>query len=94
MQCNTSAQCAAEANTICEDGSCQPCDVCPSGCAFTSVQAAIDFNAPQLQTIRVCAGTYAGDLTIERSLTLIGAGDAQDAASNTILQGSGDRIRW
>lgn len=89
VQCVTTAQCTAAPNTICEDGSCQPCDVCSSGCAFTSVQAAIDFNAPQLQTIRVCPGTYTGDLTIVRNLTLIGAGDAADATSNTILQGTG-----
>lgn len=89
VQCVTTAQCTTALNTICEDGSCQPCDVCTSGCAFTSVQAAIDFNAPQLQTIRVCPGTYTGDLTIVRNLSLIGAGDAADATSNTILQGSG-----
>lgn len=89
VQCLTTAQCAVQPNTICEDGSCQPCDVCTSGCAFTSVQAAIDFNAPQLQTIRVCAGAYTEFLTLERGLTLIGAGEEADANSNTILQGIG-----
>jgi parallel beta-helix repeat protein len=77
---------------------CQPvppvpaCDVClPAGaCAFATVQAAIDATAPQLSTIRVCAGTYVGNPLIERPLTIIGAGDGEDPATNTILQGTGE----
>ena len=66
-----------------------PCDVCPSGCTFKKVQAAIDAENPQLSIVRVCPGTYVGDLLITRSLTLIGAGDGDDPSTNTILQGSG-----
>jgi hypothetical protein len=65
-----------------------PCDVCPSGCTFFSVQAAIDANNPQLSTIRVCPGDYVGNLTIPRSLTLIGAGDGDHPPTNTILHGT------
>jgi hypothetical protein len=66
-----------------------PCDVCSSGCPFTTVQAAINATSPQLSTIRVCPGTYVGNLSIERPLTVIGAGDGADPATNTILQGTG-----
>jgi hypothetical protein len=51
------------------------------------VQAAIDFDAPQLTTIRVCPGTYVGNVDIPRDLTLIGAGDGT-GAGNTTLQGN------
>ena len=55
---------------------------------FTSVQAAIDdLGAPT--TITVCEGTYTGDITINRDLTLIGAGDGANPSFNTILQGTG-----
>jgi hypothetical protein len=67
------------------------CDVClPAGaCAFATVLAAIDASAPLLSTIRVCAGTYVGDLLIERPLTIIGAGGGEDPGTKTILQGTG-----
>src|SRR5437016_1039898 len=38
-------------------------DVCPSGCAYTSIQAAIDAALPNT-TIRVVRGSYAGPFTI------------------------------
>lgn len=85
VACTSTTQCPA--NTICmPDGSCQPCDVCPSGCSFMGVQAAIDSDTPQLTTIRVCPGTYVGNIEIPRDLTLIGAGDGT-GAGNTTLQG-------
>lgn len=80
---------ACPGTALCDaSGACLACDVCPSGCPFTSVQAAIDATSPRLSTIRVCAGIYAGNLTITRDLTLIGAGDG-NAAGDTILQGTG-----
>jgi len=51
------------------------------------VQAAID-AAIGGETIRICAGLYTEDLTIDQDLTLIGAGDG-NSSGNTILQGSG-----
>jgi hypothetical protein len=82
-------------NSLCRSGTCQACDVCQTvgACAFTSVQAAINATSPQLSTILICPGTYvenAGDgssaVRIVRSLSLIGAGDGADAATNTILR--------
>jgi hypothetical protein len=80
------------AQQICIDGtSCQACDVCASGCTFSSVQAAIDAASPGA-TIRVCPGTYAESaasfaaIHIFQPLTLIGAGEGADPATNTILR--------
>jgi hypothetical protein len=83
----TSATCGG--TSICVRGTCQPCDVCESGCLFTSVaQAVAAANAGE--TIRICPGLYTENLTIDKSLTLIGAGDG-NGAGNTILRGSGTR---
>jgi hypothetical protein len=68
-------------------GTCPPCDVCASGCPFTSVQAAIDAAAPG-ETISICAGTYTETLTIDKDLTLRGAGDG-DGSGDSILRGPG-----
>ena len=59
------------------------CDVCRSGCAFTSVQAAIDAANPE-DTIRLCPETYLEHLFVEKNLTLLGAG-----ADRTALDGGG-----
>ena len=47
--------------------------VCPSGCPFTTIQAAIDAAAPG-GSIAVKAGTYKERLKISKNLTLAGAG--------------------
>lgn len=80
--------------TTCSQGACicnlcANCDVCASGCAFTSVRAAINAAVPG-DTIRICAGTYVGNVVIGKNLTLIGAGDGADPATDTILLGTGD----
>ena len=69
----------------CFAGACH-CDVCGSGCAFSSVQAAID-AASSGATITLCAGTYIGNVTIGKNLSLMGAGDA--GAGETRLTGTG-----
>ena len=71
----------------CQSGACQ-CDVCDHGCAYDSVQAAVA-DAAGPTTIRICAGTYHEDVTIDRHLTLIGAGDG-DGPGDTILKGTGN----
>jgi hypothetical protein len=61
-------------------------DVCASGCEFTTVQAAVN-NRPAGSTIRVCAGTFGGRVTIAKDITLVGLGDGDNDATNTILDG-------
>jgi hypothetical protein len=71
----------------CFGGACR-CDVCADGCRYPTVQDAVaDVDGPS--TITICAGSYGGDVTIGRDVTLLGAGDGDDPAGNTILQGTG-----
>jgi hypothetical protein len=71
--CTNQSQCPA--NTICTgSGACLTCDVCASGCPFTSVQAAIDAR-PDQRTFAICRGEYVGNLTLNRDVELIGARD-------------------
>jgi len=56
--------------------------VCPSGCAYTVIQDAVD-AAPDGATVQVGVGTYTQTVTISKSLTLAGAG-----AGQTIIDGN------
>lgn len=79
---------------FCDKGSCLACDVCAEGCDFDSIQAAIDAANFKVEpiTVVVCPGAYLnekGRVEIRDrhpAVTLIGAGDGSDSASNTILQ--------
>jgi hypothetical protein len=42
-------------------------------------------------TIYVCPGLYQGNIDVGQSVTVIGAGQGNDPASNTIVQGTGTR---
>ncbi len=55
------------------------CTVCAQGCAYTSVQAAID-AASVGDTIAICAGRYTENLTISKNLTLSGPSADNPAA--------------
>jgi len=55
--------------------------VCPSGCSFTTISAALA-AARDGDKITVAPGTYAGGFTIEKSVTLKGAG-----AGDTVIAG-------
>src|SRR6266516_1807361 len=57
--------------------------VCPSGCAFSQIAAALA-AAKNGDTIVIAAGTYTGGLTVDVSVKLIGAG-----AGQTIISGGG-----
>lgn len=82
--CADDASCCPRTKGLsCQDGTCQRCDVCLSGCEFSSVQAAIDDSAAG-ETIHVCAGVFAERLVINTNVTLIGGGDG---ANGTTLDG-------
>jgi fibronectin-binding autotransporter adhesin len=57
--------------------------VCPSGCAFTQVAAAVA-AAKDGDTISIAPGTYAGGFTVDVSVKLVGAG-----AGRTVISGGG-----
>lgn len=57
--------------------------VCPSGCQFSQLAPAIA-AAHNGDTIAVAAGTYAGGVTIDKSIALTGAG-----RSATVIRGGG-----
>jgi hypothetical protein len=61
-------------------------NVCPSGCAFTQIAAAVA-AAKDGDSISVAPGTYAGGFTIDRSVRLAGAGPGR-----TIISGGGPVI--
>ncbi|MDQ2655731.1 MAG: hypothetical protein M3Z20_22105 [Chloroflexota bacterium] len=71
------------ANSICHDGACQACDVCPT-CSFKSIQDAV--NDSGQGTIYICPGTYYDTLTIDRDCALIGAGQGE-GPDDTVLDG-------
>lgn len=70
-----------------------PLDVCPSGCTYTTIQAAVD-NAAPFDTIDVSAGNYPENVIIDKSLTVQGANvastivDGTDSDSVFVIDGS------
>ncbi len=92
--CTSTTQCGNR--EICDDGSCEACDVCPGAgnCTYESPQQAIEagYTAGASEiTARICPGTYTRVYkhVHEPDVTLIGAGDGNDPASNTILDDPG-----
>jgi hypothetical protein len=61
-------------------------NVCPHGCAYSQVAAAVA-AAGNGDTVNIAAGTYHGGLAIDKSLTLNGAG-----ARQTTIRGGGPVI--
>lgn len=76
------------AKQVCDEGVCQACTVCASGCSATSIDDAI-FITPAGGTVRICPGRYADQRSlafITKSLTLVGAGVGPNG---TILDADG-----
>lgn len=66
--------------------------VCPSGCAYTTIQAAID-AAANGDTIQIAPGTYPEQLTDTKSLTLVGAGLGATVIAPTSLAADATGMR-
>ena len=60
----------------------KPYTVCAKGCKYTAIQAAVD-DAADGGTIAVGPGVFAGGVTIEKNITLAGAG-----AKRTVIAGT------
>ena len=58
-------------------------DVCPSGCTYDTIQAAID-DAADGDTITVAAGSYNENVTVNKQLTIVGAG-AESVTVNALV---------
>jgi hypothetical protein len=58
-------------------------DVCPSGCPYAQLAPALA-SAKDGDTIKIAPGTYAGGVTIDVSVKLVGAG-----AGQTVISGGG-----
>src|SRR5438093_1423800 len=54
--------------------------VCPSGCPFTTIGAALA-AAANGDKIQLAAGTYGGGFTIDKSVTLLGVGSGKTTIS-------------
>jgi hypothetical protein len=89
--CGGTLQCGScSGDAICVDGACQSCTItCPAGA--TDCAAALEATMAAGGTVYVCPGLYEGDLLLANSVTVIGAGEGNDPASNTILKGTGAR---
>lgn len=85
--CTNDAQCCPKTKgRMCRQGTCQPCDVCRTGCEFRSIQDAIDTLAPGA-TIRICPGTFGERLAIGSDVTLAGVGSEESGTTIDGLRG-------
>lgn len=57
-------------------------DICPSGCTYVSIQDAVT-NGPENTPLTIAAGTFTENVSISRSIILVGAGSGQ-----TIIDGN------
>lgn len=78
---------------VCRNGACLACTVTcasnqtPQECG-AALQAAL--SNVSLSTVTVCPGTYVGNFSVSRGVTVAGAGQGDDPAANTILSADQD----
>src|SRR5258708_385737 len=85
LGCAVIAVCLASASTALAMGK----TVCSSGCAFTSINAAVA-AASEGATITIAKGTYAENVIVDKPVTLQGSGKEtliEPAVSNPICEG-------
>ena len=82
-KCSGSTGCSS--GDICWEGVCRTCSVTCNGDSLTC-GAALNQRLSQGGTVFVCPGRYAGGFTTA-SVTLIGAGNGDNPATSTILDG-------
>lgn len=87
-----------QANQLCRNGACRDCTVScasnqsPEECGAALTAALADDT---LSEITICPGTYVGNFVISRGVTLIGAGQGDNPAANTILSADQTgRVLW
>lgn len=70
---------------VCFNGACHTCDVaCESGpCSGTALQNKMSLGG----TVYVCPGRYTGNFVLNPNATIVGAGQGDNEALNTILDG-------
>lgn len=60
-----------------------------TGAGFCTIQTAVDDDSTQAgHTLNIAAGTYIENVVVDKSLTLRGAGEGSNPATDTILDGS------
>lgn len=74
--------CAASLQVLATTAQAKSLTVCPSGCSFTTIAAALQVAADG-DTIDIGEGTYAGGVVLEKNVTLKGAG-----RDRTTIQGT------
>ncbi len=83
---------ACTSREICVDGACLACDVvCEAPgrtCSGGQLQSALNVGG----AVHVCPGRYTGEFLIDRPVSLVGAGNGDDPATSTILDGLGERV--
>ena len=81
--------CGCASGFVCDEGTCrQQCDVTFNGDSVASgaaLHGALDLG----NMVRVCPGRYQHNFELSTDVTVIGAGDGEDAASSTILDAGG-----
>jgi predicted outer membrane repeat protein len=80
--------CGCPDGSICDSGTCELCDVTFDGDAISS-GATLQDRLDEGGTVRVCPGRYEHRYELSASVTVIGAGDGDDAETSTILDGGG-----
>jgi hypothetical protein len=80
--------CDCPAGQICGNGACHACDVTCTGADPTACGAALQARLDEGGIVYACPGRYLGTYFLWNSVTIYGAGQGDDPAANTILDGN------